>query len=436
MGRSQPVRQCTGTVQTVQLASSQLVPGYDSDGNLLDDAGINTGTSGDRNFIWDAENRLIEVKDESDGTTIATYAYDYLGRRVRKTVPGTGGEDTVFLYDGWNVIAEYQLKTENWELKTSYTWGMDLSGSMQGAGGVGGLLAVNDGTNTFYPTYDGNGNVSEYLNASGTNIAHYEYDAFGNIVKATGNSEDFRYRFSTKPLDVEIGWYYYGYRYYDPLTGRWPSRNPIGEYGGLNLYSFVKNNGINSFDMLGLQEKDKVIIPALSECHEDEASCKEACNAHNTRISDYVAKMRQLDQLLRSRAATDLEAELAKLREQLLADCDKIEDPQQRDSCRIFAKARVAAAYGLLRSGELSLAVGAALKRVFDEKQLSSAHKSCLERCAKRTPCEKDAKQSPAHPLLRTSATKCHHSINPLQISGNGLPGEDLIDIILGLGGK
>jgi len=204
----------------------------------------------------------------------------------------------------------------------------------------------------------------------------------------------------------------------------------------LNLYSFVKNNGINSFDMLGLQEKDKVIIPALSECHEDEASCKEACNAHNTRISDYVAKMRQLDQLLRSRAATDLEAELAKLREQLLADCDKIEDPQQRDSCRIFAKARVAAAYGLLRSGELSLAVGAALKRVFDEKQLSSAHKSCLERCAKRTPCEKDAKQSPAHPLLRTSATKCHHSINPLQISGNGLPGEDLIDIILGLGGK
>jgi len=235
----------------VQLASSQLVPAYDDDGNLLDDAGINTGTNGDRNYLWDAENRLIEVKDESDGTTIATYAYDYLGRRVRKTV--TSGEDTVFLYDGWNVIAEYNV-TSTPTLGTTYTWGMDLSGSMQGAGGVGGLLAVNNGTNTFYPTYDGNGNVSEYLNASGANIAHYEYDAFGNIVKATGDSEDFRYRFSTKPLDEEIGWYYYGYRYYDPQTGRWPSRDPIEEAGGISLYGFVGNDGVNYYDLLGLEK--------------------------------------------------------------------------------------------------------------------------------------------------------------------------------------
>jgi len=171
-----------------------------------------------------------------------------MGRRIRKT---TNDEDTAFVYDGWNVIAEYDV-TSTPTLDTTYTWGMDLSGSMQGAGGVGGLFAVNDGTNTFYPTYDGNGNVSEYLNASGTNIAHYEYDAFGNIVKATGNSEDFRYRFSTKPLDEEIGWYYYGYRYYDPQTGRWPSRDPIEEQGGINLYGFVGNDGVKMWDRLGL----------------------------------------------------------------------------------------------------------------------------------------------------------------------------------------
>jgi len=88
----------------VQLASSQLVPGYDSDGNLLDDAGINTGTSGDRNFIWDAENRLIEVKDESDGTTIASYAYDYLSRRVRKTVPGVDGRIDVVVGGRFDVV--------------------------------------------------------------------------------------------------------------------------------------------------------------------------------------------------------------------------------------------------------------------------------------------------------------------------------------------
>ena len=43
----------------------------------------------------------------------------------------------------------------------------------------------------------------------------------------------------------------YGYRYYDPATGRWPSRDPIGERGGVNLYGFVGNNGVNQFDILG-----------------------------------------------------------------------------------------------------------------------------------------------------------------------------------------
>lgn len=46
----------------------------------------------------------------------------------------------------------------------------------------------------------------------------------------------------------------YGYRYYDPVTGRWPSRDPIGERGGENLYGFVGNNGVNSFDFLGLEQ--------------------------------------------------------------------------------------------------------------------------------------------------------------------------------------
>ena len=63
---------------------------------------------------------------------------------------------------------------------------MDISGSMQGAGGVGGLLCVDDQVDTFYPTYDGNGNVSEYLDASGNDVAHYEYDAFGNTTFSQG----------------------------------------------------------------------------------------------------------------------------------------------------------------------------------------------------------------------------------------------------------
>jgi len=51
---------------------------------------------------------------------------------------------------------------------------------------------------------------------------------------------------------------YYGYRWYDPATGRWPSRDPIEEAGGINLYSFVGNDAVNKNDILGLQTLDEI----------------------------------------------------------------------------------------------------------------------------------------------------------------------------------
>ena len=128
--------------------------------------------------------------------------------------------------------------------------------ALQGAGGVGGLLSVVEpgATTRYYPAYDGNGNVSEYVNQSGTEVAHFEYDPFGNLtVDDQSNASAFPYRFSTKPQDSVTGLYYYGYRYYDPVTGRWPSRDPIGELGGINLYGFVGNDGVSLADFLGLK---------------------------------------------------------------------------------------------------------------------------------------------------------------------------------------
>ncbi len=134
-----------------------------------------------------------------------------------------------------------------------YVYGLDLSQSLQGAGGVGGLLAKAEGAATHQYFYDANGNISQMINASSGAIdARYEYDAYGNSILATGTqAAGNTMRFSTKYLDTEFSLYYYGYRYYDPATGRWVNRDPIEEDGGLNLYAFVLNGPINQFDAYG-----------------------------------------------------------------------------------------------------------------------------------------------------------------------------------------
>ncbi len=158
--------------------------------------------------------------------------------------------------NGWNPIADYTLESATATLQTTYLRGLDLSGTLQGAGGVGGVLSITKhGTpiSSFYPTSDGNGNVSEYLDSTGTAVAHYEYDAFGNVVAANGPATaSFKHRFSTKPQDDGSGLLYHGYRSDNPITGRWSSRGPVGELGGVNLYGFIDNNSPSSIDISGL----------------------------------------------------------------------------------------------------------------------------------------------------------------------------------------
>ncbi len=75
-----------------------------------------------------------------------------------------------YLYDGWNLIAELNDNFGN-ALVRSYTWGLDLSGTAQRAGGVGGLLMVNAGSGgVHFPAYDLNGNVMGLVNATNGNI--------------------------------------------------------------------------------------------------------------------------------------------------------------------------------------------------------------------------------------------------------------------------
>jgi RHS repeat-associated protein len=85
----------------------------------------------------------------------------------------------------------------------------------------------------------------------------------------------FPFRFSTKYLDQETGLYYYGYRYYDPVTGRWLSRDPIGEWGGMNLHAFVNNDAINSWDICGMAELQQIheLLKAILEAKKRCACC-------------------------------------------------------------------------------------------------------------------------------------------------------------------
>jgi RHS repeat-associated protein len=229
---------------------------YDADGNLTSD--------GRWNYTWDAENRLIQMEALTNLTMSARkkleFAYDGQGRRIQKIVSTWNGSSygsattNKCIYSGWNKVAD--LNGANGVVKT-YMWGSDLSGSMEGAGGVGGLLLVKNASDSSYHfvAMDANGNVSALVNAAdGIVSAEYEYSPFGETLRASGTMADANpFRFSTKYQDDESGLLYYGYRYYNPSTGRWLGRDPIEENGGENLYGFVLNNAVDYLDILGLK---------------------------------------------------------------------------------------------------------------------------------------------------------------------------------------
>ena len=230
-----------------QYASINGTPlSYDDDGNLLNDGALACA--------WDGENRLVEAT--KSGTTAASL-YDGMSRRVRKTVEagGTTTASTAFLYDGWNVVAEYDVSGGTPTLVATNIWGLDLSSSIRGAGGVGGLLArLQAGGVVQSYTYDGNGNVSEMLDDAGSVAAHYEYDPFGGVVARTAPPRQPARGGSARSLrTMRTGLLYYGYRFYQPLSGRWINRDPIGEAGDINLYGFNYNNSMSWIDVLGLE---------------------------------------------------------------------------------------------------------------------------------------------------------------------------------------
>jgi RHS repeat-associated protein len=263
---------------------------HDADGNLTND--------GRWMIFWDAENRPTRFESQTGAPGSSkrkvTLGYDYLGRISRRVeYDGSSGSyvlanDLKFVYDDWRCLVE--LNATNNSALRSYVWGVDLSGSLTGAGGVGGLLMLNSTANgVHFFGYDGNGNVIALVKASdGTASAFYEYDPFGQTIRATGlMANENPFRFSTKRKDDTTDIVHYEYRPYFASTGRWLSRDPlaVAEFDLLHrdratkpdydpssrrfesrtatriseseiLYVFVRNMPIIAVDALGLREID------------------------------------------------------------------------------------------------------------------------------------------------------------------------------------
>jgi len=219
---------------------------YDANGNLTN------RDSGDLilfTYTYDDENRLTFMEYDDWGSPyyqLNQLAYDGLGRLRSATEYIYDGENWVptdvktYIYDGWRVI---DGRDENSTRTGSYTRGSDLSGTLEGAGGIGGLLARSCGyssgnwsTNSHYFA-DGNGNIVYMLDGSQSMVAKYLYDPFGHLISASGSlASDNSYWFSSKEilgknLAAYGALYYYGYRFYEPYLQRWLNRDPLGELG-------------------------------------------------------------------------------------------------------------------------------------------------------------------------------------------------------------
>jgi RHS repeat-associated protein len=237
---------------------------YDANGNLR--------TNGQQILDYDDENQLIT--NSVPGAWKSEFVYDgKMRRRIRREYIWQYGtwhrtSETRYVYDGNLVIQE---RDANNLPQISYTRGKDLSGSLQGAGGIGGLLARTDlramavGSSAYYFA-DANGNITALINTNQQFVAKYVYDPFGNTMSASGPLCDANlYRFSSKEVQIQSGMYYYGYRFYDAGLERWINRDPVGERGrdGLNVYAFVRNNPADRLDANGKESWGPPFFPTV-----------------------------------------------------------------------------------------------------------------------------------------------------------------------------
>jgi RHS repeat-associated protein len=203
---------------------------YDANGNMMSD--------GNFNYVYDGENRLKKVTKVSDGSTVAEYTYDYLGRRTSKTL---SGQTTYFHYDGWNVVAETDSTGA-----TTATYTYDNRNQ---------LVSMTRAGQTYYYQYNAHRDVVSLTDSSGNIVNTHEYDPWGKVLTSSETVEN-PYRYAGYRYDSETELYYLQHRYYDPQIMRFLTKDARAGYQNdpqsFNSYVYCFDNPTTNIDNTGL----------------------------------------------------------------------------------------------------------------------------------------------------------------------------------------
>ena len=209
---------------------------YDANGNL-------TGSGGNTSYEYDCENRLTGVLDQN-GNAVASYTYDYLGRRIGKTLHGSPDIITQYVYDGDQVIAEYDGSDM---LLRQFVYGPGIDEPIC-------MIDAAHENAVYYYHLDGLGSVAALSEENNTIAERYSYSVFGepNRVSDVNNP----YLFTGRRFDTETRLYHYRARAYAYDIGRFLQPDPIGLSDGINLYAYCGNNPVGFVDPYGLCKGD------------------------------------------------------------------------------------------------------------------------------------------------------------------------------------
>jgi RHS repeat-associated protein len=214
---------------------------YDNDGNL-------TSITGTKSFsaAYDPENRVVTT-NRSGVTT--TYTYDGRGDRTKAAI---GAQTHNYHYDP---NGRFLFETDGSGQMVAY---YIYHGSR--------LAAMKYSSASYFYHFDVGGNTVAITDGNGNITGAYAYEASGRVSNRSGSAPNpFTYAGAHGVMDEDNGLYFMKNRYYDADTGRFIQKDPIGLFGGTNLYGYVGNNPVENTDPQGTDPvMSSSIDPALS----------------------------------------------------------------------------------------------------------------------------------------------------------------------------